>query len=66
QAQHGNHNITHKMVFKSNLGFVFHDSCSFEVGSEAEFKSMKKFITECVNAKELKEQIHAIWQVTPV
>ncbi|KAG2095893.1 uncharacterized protein F5147DRAFT_584391 [Suillus discolor] len=50
-AQHGNHDIENEMVFKSNPGFIFHDSCGFEVGSEEEFENMKK----------LEERIHAIW-----
>ncbi|KAG1780801.1 hypothetical protein EV702DRAFT_1193623 [Suillus placidus] len=61
----GNHDITNEMVFKSNPVFVFHDSCGFEAGSDEEFDDMKKFISERANAKELKERIHAIWQVTP-
>ncbi|KAG2072116.1 hypothetical protein BDR04DRAFT_1117168 [Suillus decipiens] len=36
----GNHDITNDMVFKSNPGFIFHDSCGFEAGSEDEFESM--------------------------
>jgi hypothetical protein len=63
--QRGNHDIKNAMVFKSNPGFVFHDSRGFEAGSEAEFEETKKFISEGVNAKKLKERIHAIWQVTP-
>ncbi|KAG2093318.1 uncharacterized protein F5147DRAFT_821234 [Suillus discolor] len=58
----GNHNITNEMVFKSSPGFVFHDSCGFEAGSEEEFESMKRFISERVHATKLEERIHAIWQ----
>ncbi|KAG1845274.1 hypothetical protein C8R48DRAFT_750779 [Suillus tomentosus] len=60
----GNHDITNEMVFKSNPSFVFHDSCGFEAGSEEEFESMKRFISERVHATKLEERIHAIWQVT--
>jgi hypothetical protein len=63
--QRGNHDIKNEMVFKSSPGFVFHDSCGFEAGSEEEFDNMKKFISERVHAKKLNERIHAIWQVTP-
>ncbi|KAG1799637.1 hypothetical protein EV424DRAFT_1648081 [Suillus variegatus] len=59
----GNHNITNEMVFKSNPGFLFHDSCGFEAGSEEEFEDMKKFISQRVHATKLEERIHAIWQV---
>ncbi|KAG2041350.1 hypothetical protein BDR03DRAFT_1007186 [Suillus americanus] len=61
----GNHNIANEMVFKSSPGFIFHDSCGFEVGSEKEFENMKEFISERVHATKLGERIHAIWQVTP-
>ncbi|KAG1727495.1 GTP-binding protein [Suillus lakei] len=62
----GNHDIANEMVFKSNLGFVFHDSCGFEAGSEEEFDNMKKFISDRANAKELEERIHAIWYCIPM
>ncbi|KAG1758368.1 hypothetical protein EDD22DRAFT_850073 [Suillus occidentalis] len=57
--QRGNHDIKNEMVFKSNPGFVFHDSCGFEAGSEAEFEDMKNFISERVHATKLEERIHA-------
>jgi hypothetical protein len=63
--QRGNHDISNEMVFKSSPGFVFHDSCGFEAGSEQEFEDMKNFISERVHATKLEERIHAIWQGTP-
>ncbi|KAG2069048.1 hypothetical protein BDR04DRAFT_1102266 [Suillus decipiens] len=62
----GNHNIANEMVFKSNPGFVFHDSCGFEAGSEDEFESMRKFISEHANATKLEDRIHAIWYCIPM
>ncbi|KAG1785336.1 GTP-binding protein [Suillus plorans] len=62
----GNHDIANEMVFKSNPGFVFHDSCSFEAGSEEEFKNMKKFISERAHATKLEERIHTIWYCIPM
>ncbi|KAG1831602.1 GTP-binding protein [Suillus variegatus] len=62
----GNHDITNEMVFKSNSTFVFHDSCGFEAGSEEEFKSMQKFISERARAMKLEERIHAIWYCIPM
>ncbi|KAG1721649.1 GTP-binding protein [Suillus lakei] len=62
----GNHDIANEMVFKSNLGFVFHDSCGFEAGSEEEFDNMKEFILDRTNAKKLEERIHAIWYCIPM
>ncbi|KAG2140938.1 uncharacterized protein EDB93DRAFT_1252717 [Suillus bovinus] len=57
----GNHDIRNEMVFRSNPGFVFHDSCGFEAGSEEEFENMKKFILERAKTTKLGERIHAIW-----
>ncbi|KAG1860570.1 hypothetical protein C8R48DRAFT_248875 [Suillus tomentosus] len=62
----GNHDITNEMIFKSNPDFVFHDSCGFEAGSEEEFESMKKFISERANATKLEDRIHAIWYCIPM
>ncbi|KAG1788546.1 uncharacterized protein HD556DRAFT_854003 [Suillus plorans] len=62
----GKHDITNEMVFKSNPGFVFHDSCGFEAGSEEEFENVKKFISGCVHATKLEERIHAIWYCIPM
>ena len=60
-TQRGNHDITHEMVFKSNPGFAFHDSCGLEAGSEEEFEQMKRFISERANTTKLEERIHVIW-----
>ncbi|KAG1788542.1 uncharacterized protein HD556DRAFT_852960 [Suillus plorans] len=62
----GNNDITNEMVFKSNPGFLFHDSCGFEAGSEEEFEDMKKFISQRVHATKLEERIHAIWYCIPM
>jgi hypothetical protein len=51
------------MVFRSNPGFVFHDSCGFEAGSANELDDVKKFIKQRAKEKKLKDQIHAIWLV---
>ncbi|KAG1821255.1 hypothetical protein EV424DRAFT_872768 [Suillus variegatus] len=62
----GNHDITNEMVFKGNPSFVFHDSCGFEAGSEAEFENMKEFISERAHVTRLEERIHAIWYCIPM
>jgi hypothetical protein len=59
--QRGYHEITNELVFGSNPGFVFHDSCGFEAGGVDEFKKMKEFILERASTRKLKERIHAIW-----
>ncbi|KIN96735.1 hypothetical protein M404DRAFT_1006529 [Pisolithus tinctorius Marx 270] len=62
----GYHNIEDELMFKSNPRFVFHDSCGFEAGSEAEFDKMKKFITDHAKATKLERRIHAIWYCIPL
>ncbi|KAG2067233.1 hypothetical protein BDR04DRAFT_875821 [Suillus decipiens] len=62
----GNHDIKNEMIFTSNPGFVFHDSCGFEAGSADEFESMKKFISERAKATKLEDRIHAIWYCIPM
>ena len=59
--QRGYHKIENELVFGSNQDFVFHDSCGFEAGSEAEFKEMKEFVLQRASTRILKERIHAIW-----
>jgi hypothetical protein len=49
-------------VFRSNPGFVFHDSIGFEAGGVDEFKKMKEFISERASTRILDQRIHAIWQ----
>ncbi|KIN99356.1 hypothetical protein M404DRAFT_1004824 [Pisolithus tinctorius Marx 270] len=62
----GYHNIEDELVFKSNPRFVFHDSCGFEAGSEAEFDEMKKFVSDQAKATKLERRIHAIWYCIPL
>ncbi|KAI6146734.1 hypothetical protein BKA82DRAFT_152568, partial [Pisolithus tinctorius] len=64
--QRGYHNIEDELVFKSNPRFVFHDSCGFEAGSEAEFDEMKKFVTDQAKSTKLEKRIHAIWYCIPL
>ena len=51
------------MIFQSNEGFVFHDSCGFEAGGASELDDVKKFIKQRAKEKKLRDQIHAIWSV---
>ncbi|KAJ8585626.1 hypothetical protein M405DRAFT_824657 [Rhizopogon salebrosus TDB-379] len=64
--QRGEHNINNELVFRSNPGFVFHDSCGFEAGGEDEFRKMKEFISERASTRKLNERIHAIWYCIPM
>ncbi|KAI6097910.1 hypothetical protein EV401DRAFT_2279076 [Pisolithus croceorrhizus] len=62
----GHHNIEDELVFQSNPGFVFHDSCGFEAGSEEQFDMMRKFVRERAQTTKLDERIHAIWFCIPL
>ena len=58
--QMGEHNIEDELIFKSNPGFVFHDSRGFETGSVKELDIMKKFMA-AQGVMELEKQIHLVW-----
>ncbi|KIN93024.1 hypothetical protein M404DRAFT_1009248 [Pisolithus tinctorius Marx 270] len=62
----GYHNIEHELAFKSNPGFVFHDSSGFEAGSAQQFDEMKKFVIDHATARTLQKRIHAIWYCIPM
>jgi hypothetical protein len=60
-SQRGLHDIENEMVFRSNPGFVFHDSRGFEAGGDSEFDKVKAFIADRSKETDLKNRIHAIW-----
>lgn len=62
-GQRGLHDITNEMVFKSNPGFIFHDSRGFEAGGATELENVKVFIAERSKSEDIKNQVHAIWYV---
>jgi hypothetical protein len=49
------------MVFRSNPGYVFHDSRGFEAGGVDEMKKVKAFVSERSQKKKLRDQVHVIW-----
>ncbi|KIM65653.1 hypothetical protein SCLCIDRAFT_1212046 [Scleroderma citrinum Foug A] len=59
--ERGKHAIEDELIFRSNTGFIFHDSRGFEAGSEEEVKLMKKFLVHCAATMKLEKRIHAIW-----
>ncbi|KAL4062704.1 hypothetical protein V8B97DRAFT_1877583 [Scleroderma yunnanense] len=59
------HNIEDELIFRSNTGFIFHDSRGFEAGSE-EVKLMKNFLTDRASTAKLEKRIHAIWYCIPL
>ncbi|KAF8236682.1 hypothetical protein L208DRAFT_1357071 [Tricholoma matsutake] len=64
--QRGLHNLENEMVFRSNPGFVFHDSRGFEAGSANELVDVKNFIKQQAKQRKLRDQIHAIWYCIPM
>ncbi|KZP30293.1 hypothetical protein FIBSPDRAFT_725939 [Athelia psychrophila] len=64
-AERGYHDINNEMIFKSNRDFIFHDSRGFECGSVDETETVKKFLTKRAKARELKDQLHAVWYCLP-
>ncbi|KAG8855108.1 hypothetical protein FRB91_002631 [Serendipita sp. 411] len=65
-ASRGLHNIEDEMVFKSNPGFVFHDSRGFEAGGIEELNKVKLFIESRSKEAWLPNKLHAIWYCIPV
>ncbi|KAG1833012.1 hypothetical protein EV424DRAFT_1011566 [Suillus variegatus] len=52
-----------EMVFKSNPGFVFHDSRG---GGGSEFEKVKAFIEGRSEKTKIENQLHAIWYCIPM
>ncbi|KIJ58217.1 hypothetical protein HYDPIDRAFT_103101, partial [Hydnomerulius pinastri MD-312] len=63
---HGLHDIENEMIFKSNPGFVFHDSRGFEAGGSDELGRVQKFIAARADKPYLKDHLHAIWYCIPM
>jgi hypothetical protein len=55
------HDIENQLIFKSNPGFVFHDSRGFESGSIHEMEKVKAFIHRRAARDDISERLHAIW-----
>ncbi|KAG1785537.1 GTP-binding protein [Suillus plorans] len=64
--ERGLHDIENETVFRSNPGFVFHDSRGFEAGGESEFIKVKAFITDRSKETKITNQLHAIWYCIPM
>ncbi|KAJ7936245.1 hypothetical protein B0H13DRAFT_388538 [Mycena leptocephala] len=61
----GLHDINNQLIFKSNPGYIFHDSRGFESGSLEETNKVKSFIAMRAGIGALSEQLHAIWYCLP-
>ncbi|KAI0254246.1 hypothetical protein BJV78DRAFT_1280267 [Lactifluus subvellereus] len=64
-SERGIHDIKNELIFRSNPQFIFHDSRGFESGSLDEIETVKSFIAERAQSRELSEQLHAIWYCLP-
>ncbi|KAG2063663.1 hypothetical protein BDR04DRAFT_1037373, partial [Suillus decipiens] len=64
--QRGEHDINNEMVFRSNPGFIFHDSRGFEAGGESEFDKVKEFIADRSKETKLTNRLHVIWFCIPM
>jgi len=64
-SMRGLHDIEHSLVFRSNPGFVFHDSRGFEAGATDELELVREFIQGRAAKGTLQEQLHAIWYCFP-
>ncbi|KAJ3556349.1 hypothetical protein NP233_g11998 [Leucocoprinus birnbaumii] len=60
-SQRGIHDIRRPFSFQSNPHFIFHDSPGFEAGGEEELQNVLSFLEEKAKAKDVDEQLHAIW-----
>jgi hypothetical protein len=50
-------------VFKSNPGFVFHDSCGFESGGIKEMNQVREFIAHRSKMVSMEQRVHTIWYI---
>ncbi|KAG1744538.1 uncharacterized protein EDB91DRAFT_188335 [Suillus paluster] len=64
--ERGEHDIENEMVFRSNPGFIFHDSRGFEAGGQSEFNTVKAFIADRSKRTSLKDRLHVIWYCIPM
>ncbi|KDQ16722.1 hypothetical protein BOTBODRAFT_30638 [Botryobasidium botryosum FD-172 SS1] len=61
----GIHNIEYELRFRSNPGFVFHDSRGFEAGATEELDKVRDFINKRAAERSVDKQLHAIWFCIP-
>jgi len=60
----GIHDINRPFAFKSNPGFIFHDSPGFETGDERQLQKVLSFMKTKARSTEVDDQLHAIWSVS--
>ncbi|KAG1908901.1 uncharacterized protein F5891DRAFT_974188 [Suillus fuscotomentosus] len=62
----GLHDIDDEMVFRSQPGFVFHDSRGFEAGGQSEFDKVQAFIADRSKETKIANRLHVIWFCIPM
>ena len=62
--QRGIHDINRSFTFRSNPGFIFHDSPGFETGDKRQLQEVLSFIEEKAKSTDVDDQLHAIWSVS--
>ena len=62
--QRGIHDINRPFAFRSNPGFIFHDSAGFETGDERQLQEVLSFIEKKAKSTNVDDQLHAIWSVS--
>ncbi|KAF8136754.1 hypothetical protein EV363DRAFT_1320427 [Boletus edulis] len=65
-TERGDHDIEDELVFTNHDGYVFHDSCGFESGNEAELQIVQNFVRKKATARRLKDRLHAVWYCIPM
>ena len=63
-VQRGIHDIHQSFAFKSNPGFIFHDSPGFETGDKKQLQDVLSFLEEKAKLGKVDDQLHAIWSVS--
>ena len=62
--QRGIHDIHRPFVFKTNPGFIFHDSPGFETGDKRQLQEVLSFMEMKAKSTDVDDQLHAIWSVS--
>jgi hypothetical protein len=62
--QRGIHDIHRPFAFRSNPGFIFHDSPGFETGDKKQLQEVLSFLEEKAKSTDVDDQLHAIWSVS--
>ncbi|KAF8256665.1 hypothetical protein EI94DRAFT_1821020 [Lactarius quietus] len=62
----GEHSIQDELVFSNHAGYIFHDSCGFEAGSNEELGIVQGFIRRMSGERRLPDRLHAIWYCVPM